>query len=456
VFRRILVANRGEIALRIVRACHELGIEAVVAYSTVDAASRAVLDADAKVCIGPADPRASYLSIPNVVAAAQITGCEAVHPGYGFLAENTAFARACVDNDLVFIGPEPASMDDLGDKSKAKHILGEAGLPTIPGSDGPVATVAEALHLAGEVGYPVMLKASAGGGGRGMRQVEAPEDLERLFLAACSEAEAAFGNGALYLEKVIQRPHHVEVQVLGDGAGGVLVLGERDCSIQRRHQKVLEESPSPLIGPETRAELHEVVRKACSHIRYASAGTLEFLADEEQRFYFMEMNTRVQVEHPVTELVTGIDIIREQIRIADGEGLLATGIAAAQGHAIEFRICAEDPARNFLPQGGRIERLLLPGGPGIRVDTHLYEGYVVPSNYDSLLAKVIVWDSDRPSAIARGLRCLDELDIEGPPTTTALHKDILHHRTFIEGRCSTAFLEEAKDELPTLSGGTKQ
>ncbi len=360
MFRRILVANRGEIALRIIRACHELGVDAVVAYSEADVTSRAVLEADDKVLIGPADPRRSYLSIPNIVAAAKIRQCEAVHPGYGFLSENTAFARACLDNDLVFIGPDPTSMDDLGDKSLAKRILCEAGLPTIPGSEGPVWSVAEAARVADEVGYPIMLKASAGGGGRGMRLVERPADLERHFLAASAEAEAAFANGDLYLEKIIVRPHHVEVQVLGDGHGGVLVLGERDCSIQRRHQKVLEESPSPLLSPDTRRELHEEVARACAQIRYASAGTLEFLADEDQRFFFMEMNTRIQVEHPVTELVTGIDIIREQIRIAAGEPLLETGVARADGHAIEFRINAEDPARNFLPQGGRRGAPALP------------------------------------------------------------------------------------------------
>ncbi|GAB4248710.1 MAG: acetyl-CoA carboxylase biotin carboxylase subunit [Thermoleophilia bacterium] len=454
MFRRILVANRGEIALRVIRACHELGVEAVAVYSTADADSLHVRRADQAVCIGPPDPRRSYLFISSVVAAAVISGCEAVHPGYGFLAENAEFARACSDNDLIFIGPTPESMVQLGDKSLAKQIMVGVGLPTIPGSEGILGTPAEAAALAAEVGYPVMLKAAAGGGGRGMRLVEEPAQLERSFLAATAEAEAAFGNGGLYLEKVIREPHHIEVQVVGDGRGGVLTLGERDCSIQRRHQKVLEESPSPLLEASTRQRLHESVSKACSAIRYASAGTLEFLADEERNFYFMEMNTRVQVEHPVTEMVTGVDIIREQIRIAAGEPLASTGSVPPVGHAMEFRINAEDPANNFLPRGGVIERLILPGGPGVRVDTHLYEGYRVPTQYDSLLAKVIVWDRDRPACIARGLRCLGELEIGGVPTTRDLHVDILRHPAFNRGRFSTGFLESARDELPSLAKQT--
>lgn len=452
MFRRILVANRGEIALRIIRACHELGVEAVAVYSTADAESLHLRWADATVCVGPPDPRQSYLSISNMIAAAETTGCEAIHPGYGFLSENAAFARACADNDLTFIGPPAGSMEELGDKSLAKQLLGRAGLPTIPGSDGVLPSVQHALAVADEVGYPVLLKAAAGGGGRGMRTVESPADLERLYLAASAEAQAAFGNGDLYLEKVIVEPHHIEVQVLGDGRGNILTLGERDCSIQRRHQKLLEESPSPLLDSVTRAQLQDVVRKACGEIQYASAGTLEFLAGEDQHFYFMEMNTRVQVEHPVTEMVTGIDIIREQIRIAAGEPLLATGTAATSGHAIEFRIVAENPALNFLPQGGRIERLLLPAGPGVRIDSHLYQGYTVPVNYDSLIAKVIVWDRDRPSCVARGLRCLDELQIEGVPTTRELHMEILQSPAFLRGRFSTAFIEEVRGELPSLAG----
>ncbi len=452
VFERILVANRGEIALRVIRACHELGIEAVAVYSTADAEAAHVPAADRALCIGPPDPRRSYLSIPSIVAAARMTGCEAVHPGYGFLSENSAFARACVDNDLVFIGPTADSMDDLGDKSLAKRIMADAGLPTIPGTEGVLGSVDEARRVAAEFGYPVMLKASAGGGGRGMRLVDDPEGIERSYMAASAEAEGAFGNGELYLEKVITRPHHVEVQVIGDGRGGVLTLGERDCSIQRRHQKVLEESPSPLLDDATRGRLAELVTKACAAIDYLSAGTLEFLADEHRDFYFMEMNTRVQVEHPVTEMVTGVDVIREQIGVAAGRPLSRVGSVRPTGHAIEFRINAEDPGNNFLPRGGTIERLRLPGGPGVRVDTHLYEGYTVPTNYDSLLAKVIVWDEDRNLCIARGVRCLRELEVVGVPTTRDLHLDILGHPAFVAGNISTAFLEEARGELASMNG----
>lgn len=450
MFSRILVANRGEIALRVIRACHELGVESIAVYSTADAECAHVKASDGAVCIGPPAPGSSYLSIPNIIAAAKITHCEAIHPGYGFLAENSLFARTCEQQGLVFIGPTPASMDDLGDKSLAKQIMAQAGLPTIPGSEGRVPTVREAAILADEIGYPVMLKAIAGGGGRGMRLVETPEELERAFLAASAEAQAAFGDGGLYLEKVIHQPHHIEVQVLGDGHGGVLTLGERDCSIQRRHQKVLEESPSPLLDSHTRQRLQELVLKACAAVGYISAGTLEFLVDKDRRFYFMEMNTRVQVEHPVTEMVTGMDIIQEQIRVAAGEPLSATGVMSPIGHAMEFRINAEDPAHGFLPRAGTVTGLMLPGGPGVRIDTHLYPGYSVPPYYDSLLAKLVVWARDRESCIARGRRALRELVIEGVPTTRNLHLDILGHRAFVEGRFSTAFLDQVRDELPTL------
>jgi acetyl-CoA carboxylase biotin carboxylase subunit len=453
VFRRILIANRGEIALRVIRACHELGVEAVAVYSTADKDCLHVKHADHAVCIGPAPPQHSYLSVPSVIAAGLTTGCEAVHPGYGFLAENAVFARTCDEQGLAFIGPTPASMDNLGDKSLAKHIMKEAGLPTIPGSDGPTADVAAAHAVADEVGYPVMVKAVAGGGGRGMRLVEQRDLLERAFMAASAEAAAAFGNGDLYLEKVIIDPHHIEVQILGDRHGGVLTLGERDCSVQRRHQKVVEESPSPLLDAGTRESLQELVRHACEKVGYVSAGTLEFLADAEKHFYFMEMNTRVQVEHPVSEMVTGVDVIQEQIRIAAGEPLFRTGSLTPEGHSMEFRINAEDPGNGFLPRAGRIERLTLPGGPGVRLDTHVYQGYVVPPYYDSLLAKLVVWGRDRRSCIARGLRALGELEIVGVPTTRDLHRDILRHPAFTDGRFATSFLEEARDELPTLREG---
>ncbi|NLE74785.1 MAG: acetyl-CoA carboxylase biotin carboxylase subunit [Actinobacteria bacterium] len=453
MFSRILVANRGEIALRVIRACHELGIEAIAVYSAADAACAHVLEADQAICIGPPPPGGSYLSTPNIISAAKISRSEAIHPGYGFLAENSLFARTCEEQDLAFIGPTPRSMDDLGDKSMAKRLMAAAGLPVIPGSDGPVKTFREVEKLADQLGYPIMLKAVAGGGGRGMRLVDSPEQLERAYLSAAAEAEVAFGNDDLYVEKVIVGPRHVEVQVIGDGHGGVLTLGERDCSIQRRHQKVLEESPSPMLDAHTRQHLQELVMKACIAVEYVSAGTLEFLTDGNRDFYFMEMNTRVQVEHPVTEMVTGIDIIQEQIRVAAGEPLPITGTVKPRGHAIEFRINAEDPTNNFLPRAGTINKLVLPGGPGVRVDTHLYQGYVVPPHYDSLLAKLVVWGRDRQACIARGRRALRELVVEGVPTTRNLHLDILEQSAFVEGRFSTSFLDEVRDQLPTLSGG---
>lgn len=450
MFRRILVANRGEIALRVIRACREMGIEAVAVYSTADEDSLHVRQADAKVCVGPPDARRSYLSFSNLIMAAKSTGCEAVHPGYGFLSENPAFARLCHDQELVFIGPSPSTMERLGDKSAAKRVFADAGLPTVPGSDGPVESVEQALAVAEEVGYPVLLKAAAGGGGRGMRRVEGPADLERGFSGATAEAEAAFGSGDLYLEKVIVDPHHIEVQILADGQGGVLTLGERDCSIQRRHQKLIEESPSPLLDEEHRVRLETMVAEAVGAIGYQSAGTLEFLAAKDQSMYFMEMNTRVQVEHPVSEMVTGIDIIREQISLAAGNPLAMTGRAEHRGHALEVRICAEDPARGFRPGGGRVTRLCLPAGPGVRVDSHLYEGYSVPTFYDSLVAKIIAWDEDRPRCLARALRALGEFELEGFPTTAGILTEVLEHPEFAAGRFSTAFLDEKRGELPSL------
>ena len=453
MFHRILIANRGEIALRIVRACHELGIEAVAVYSTVDRECLHVQAADHAVCIGPPPARHSYLSTSNVLAAAKISGCQAVHPGYGFLAENSGFARACQDQDLTFIGPTADSMEKLGDKALAKRLMEEGGLPTIPGSNGVVDTVADAKSVADVHGYPVMVKASAGGGGRGMRLVHDSSEMERLFPAASGEAEAAFGDGRMYLEKVILNPHHVEVQILGDGRGGILTLGERDCSIQRRNQKILEESPSPLLDHQTRERLQALAHNACARLSYRSAGTLEFLADAERNFYFMEMNTRIQVEHPVSEMVAGVDLIKEQIRIASGNSLLADGEIFPRGHAMEFRINAEEPSRNFMPRGGIIERLRLPSGPGVRVDTHIYEGYRVPTQYDSLLAKVIVWDRSRPDCVSRGKRALDELEVVGVPTNTALHVDILNNQAFNSGQFSTSFLEDHHRDLPSLLAG---
>ncbi len=443
MFRRVLVANRGEIALRIIRACEELGIETVAVYSTADVDCLHVERATQKVCIGPPDPRKSYLSIPSLIAAAKNSGCEAVHPGYGFLAESASFAEACAANGLTFIGPAVDSIRALGDKSLAKQLMADAGLPIIPGSPGPVADTAEAQAWAARVGYPVMLKAAAGGGGRGMRRVETAAELERSYRAAAAEAEGAFGDGGLYVEKVIVEPRHVEIQIVGDGKGGVATFVERDCSIQRRHQKVLEETPSPAIAGSVRERMQSEVAEACSALKYAGAGTVEFLVDAEGNYYFMEMNTRVQVEHPITEVLSGVDIVKEQIRVAAGHGLSRQGPQAYAGHAMEFRINAEDPARGYTPQAGVIKRLRLPGGPGVRVDTHVYQGYSVPPYYDSLLAKLIVWDGDRDSCLSRGRRALAELLVEGVPTTRDLHLAILRHPDFVRGRYSTSFLERS-------------
>jgi acetyl-CoA carboxylase biotin carboxylase subunit len=448
VFTRILIANRGEVAVRIIRACHELGIEAVAVYSTADSDSLHVRLADRAVHIGPPPPAGSYLNIPSLIAAGTTTDCEAVHPGWGFLAENAAFAAACEDNDLVFIGPRPETIETMGDKVAAKAAVAGAGLPLVPGSEGAV-SLADAAALASDVGFPVLLKAAAGGGGRGMRLVEDPEDLQGAFRTASSEAQAAFADGSLYVEKAIVDARHVEIQVLGDGEGGVLTLGERDCSIQRRHQKLVEEAPSPAVTPELRAEMESASRKACEALRYRGAGTIEFLLDAEGRFYFIEMNTRLQVEHPVTELVTDVDLARAQIAIAAGDGL-PLGEHPFRGHAMEFRINAEDPSRDFLPAPGLITRFEPPLGPGVRTDTHAFEGYTVPPFYDSLIAKVIVWAEDRPAAIARARRALEELELEGVPTTRSLALEILETESFASGAYTTSFL--AGSTLAALGG----
>ncbi|MDR1712742.1 MAG: acetyl-CoA carboxylase biotin carboxylase subunit, partial [Coriobacteriales bacterium] len=397
MFTRVLIANRGEIAVRIVRALRELGITSLVAYSEADSDSLAVRLADESVCVGPTPAMQSYLSIPALIGAANSRGAEAVHPGYGFLAENADFARACADNDLVFIGPEPGAIEMMGDKSVARETMKRIGVPTVPGSDGPVTSVADAAHFAEQVGYPVLIKASAGGGGRGMREVHTAEELPAAFDAARSEAGAAFGNDEVYLEKLVLRPRHVEIQVLADTQGNAVHLCERDCSIQRRHQKLLEEAPSPALSPETRAAMGEAALKAVREVGYVGAGTVEFLLAPEGSFYFMEMNTRIQVEHPVTEQITATDLIKEQIRIAAGEPIsfLDRVPLVPQGHAIEFRLNAEDPDNRFFPSPGLVTALRLPGGPGVRMDTQLYAGYTVPHNYDSLVGKLIVWGNDR-------------------------------------------------------------
>ena len=451
MFTRVLIANRGEVAVRVIRACRELGVESVAVYSTADRDALHVRLADRAVHIGPPPPADSYLKIPSLIAAGTTTGCDAVHPGWGFLAENAAFAAACEDNDLVFIGPRPDTIETMGDKVAAKAAMAAAGLPLVPGSNGAMG-FSQAKELAEEIGFPVLLKAAAGGGGRGMRLVESPADLEAAFQTAASEAQAAFSDGSLYVEKAVVGARHVEIQVLGDGEGGVLTLGERDCSIQRRHQKLIEEAPSPAVFDSLRAEMEDAARRACETLRYRGAGTLEFLLDADGRYSFIEMNTRLQVEHPVTELVTGIDVVRAQLAVAAEEGLPAEGAVPLRGHAIEFRINAEDPSRDFAPAPGTIARFQPPLGPGVRVDTHVFDGYTVPPFYDSLLAKIIVWAEDRPAAIARARRALSEFELEGLPTTKALAMDVIETEGFTSGAYTTAFLGEA--DLVALGGSS--
>jgi acetyl-CoA carboxylase biotin carboxylase subunit len=441
MFERVLVANRGEIAVRVIRALHELGIEAVAVYSTADRDALHVELADRAVCIGPPAATESYLLVQNVVAAAETTGCQAVHPGYGFLAENAEFVRACEENELVFIGPPAAVVEQMGDKVRAKEAMRAAGVPLVPGSDG-ASGLADLRRAADEAGFPVLLKASAGGGGKGMRLCVSEDELEDAFAAASAEARAAFGNGAVYVEKLVSPARHVEIQVLCDAAGGVLTLGERECSIQRRHQKLVEESPSAALDPEAREAMESAVERACRAIGYRNAGTFEFLVGPDGAFYFIEVNCRLQVEHPVSELVTGIDIVREQVRIAAGEPLDETGRAARRGHAIEFRINAEDPARGFLPAPGTVMRFVPPLGPGVRVDTAVGSGSEIPPNYDSLIAKVVVWDETRAAAISRSERALRELVVEGIPTTRELALDVLASADFRRGEYSTSTLSE--------------
>ncbi len=442
MFSRVLVANRGEIAVRVIRALHELGVEAVAVYSTADAGTLHTRLADHAVCIGPPSATDSYLNLSSVVAAGEITHCDAVHPGYGFLAENSDFVKACEENDLVFVGPDADVMARMGDKVQAKRELAHAGLPLVPGTE--AVNTAEAGAAAALIGFPVLLKPSAGGGGKGMRLVERADDLEDAFSGASSEALAAFGDGTLYLEKLITGARHVELQVLCDADGGVLTLGERECSIQRRHQKLIEESPSPALDDSTRETMESAVARACRAISYLNAGTFEFLLAPDGSYYFIELNARLQVEHPVSELVTGIDIVREQLKIAAGEQLHETGRAARRGHAIEVRLNAEDPSRGFKPAPGVIERFRPPLGAGIRLDTHIEEGSVIPPYYDSLIGKLIVWDEDRDSAIERSLRALGELELRGVPTTREAVLEILASEAFRSGHYSTSFLDETR------------
>ena len=440
---KVLIANRGEIALRIVRSCRELGIATVAVFSTIDKKALHVQLADEAVCVGDSLSNKSYLNIPNILAAATSRGVDAIHPGYGFLAENDKFAEMCNDHGIVFIGPSPKAIRSMGDKSTAKETMDRVGVPTVPGSKGLLSNVDEAYKLADEIGYPVIIKATAGGGGRGMRLVENKTNLEKMFKAAQGETEAAFGNDGLYMEKFIKKPRHVEIQILADRAGNVVHLGERDCSVQRRHQKLLEESPSPAINSDLRKKMGNAAIAAAKSIGYEGAGTVEFLVDDNNNFYFMEMNTRIQVEHPVTEMVTGVDLIAEQIKIASGENLeFNQDDVQLNGHAIECRINAEDPSHNFRPSPGKITGWLPPGGPGVRVDSHVYTGYEIPPFYDSLIGKLIVWGKDRNTAIKRMNRALNECAVTGIPTTINFHLTLLNKTKFREGRIHTKYVEE--------------
>ena len=455
LFKKILIASRGEIAVRIIRGCKELGIKTVAVYSDVEKDSLHVRLAEESVCIGPPNPTQSYLNIPAILSTAEITDSDAIHPGYGFLSENYHFAEACVTSGLTFIGPTPENIRLGGDKAKARQIMKRKGVPVVPGSDGPVASEEIAVKTAKKIGFPIVIKASAGGGGHGMRIVKEEKDLEQALYVAQREALTAFGNSELYIEKYIPEARHIEVQIMADNKGNIIHLNERDCSIQRRHQKLIEESPSPITASEKfRKKIGELGVKAARAIRYRNVGTIEFIVNHDSNIYFMEMNTRIQVEHPVTEEVTGIDIIKEQIKLSAGFPLeYKQGRIRPSGHAIECRINAEDPER-FIPSPGRITYLSLPGGPGVRVDTAIYTGYVIPSHYDSLIAKLIVHGKDREEAIARMRRALDEFIIEGVKTTIPFHKKVLNNPDFIKGDFNTTFVEKmnsAGREVPSLS-----
>lgn len=440
MFKKILIANRGEIALRIIRSCKELGIKTVAVYSLADRDSLHVTFADEAVCIGPAPSRESYLKIPNIISAAIITGAEAIHPGYGFLSENAGFSEICELSKIKFIGPSPQMINAMGNKSFAKETMKKNGVPVIPGSDGVIEDVSAAKAFADEAGYPVIIKASAGGGGKGMRIVWEEKELENAFQMARAEAEASFSNPDVYIEKYLENPRHVEIQILGDSFGNVYHYGERDCSVQRRHQKLIEESPSPIIDEDLRKRMGEAAVLGAKSVNYEGVGTIEFLVDSKKNFYFMEMNTRIQVEHPVTEMVYDVDLIRHQILVASGEKV-ETLPRAPIGHSIEFRINAEDPEHNFRPTPGRIESLHYPGGFGVRIDSHIYQSYVVPPHYDSLLAKLIVWGKTRNHAIARGRRALEEFTIEGVKTTIPFHLSVLDDERFISGKFDTSFID---------------
>ncbi len=440
MFKKILIANRGEIALRVIQACRELGIPTVAVYSTADRESLHVTYADEDVCIGPPASSQSYLNISSIISAAEITGADAIHPGYGFLAENAHFAEVLRDCKIGWIGPPPEVIRQMGDKANARRTAIAAGVPVLAGSEEPLESSEEARRLAGRIGYPVILKAAAGGGGRGMRIVRSAEEIEAQFATASNEALSAFGDGSIYLEKYLVEPRHIELQVFGDSFGNVIHLGERECSIQRRHQKLIEEAPSPALTPELRERMGEASVKLARAVGYQNAGTIEYLLDLDGSFYFMEMNTRIQVEHPVTEMVTGVDLVKLQIRVAAGEPLTLPSGLQPRGHAIECRVNAEDPV-TFAPSPGRLTTFHLPGGPGVRVDTHGYEGYFVPPNYDSLVAKLIVHAGSRDEAVARMKRALDFFVVEGIKTSIPMHREILEDEEFRAGRLSTRFME---------------
>jgi acetyl-CoA carboxylase, biotin carboxylase subunit len=442
VFEKVLIANRGEIALRVIRACREMGIRTVAVYSQADTESLHVKLADEAFCIGPATAMRSYLHIPAIISTAVVTGADAIHPGYGFLAENANFAQICADHRVKFIGPKSEAMRAMGDKSNARELMRKAGVPVVPGTKGEVDDERVAAAVADEIGYPVIVKATAGGGGQGMRVARDRAELVQQFTAARSEAQAAFGDNRVYIEKYLNPIRHIEIQIMADSHGNIIYLGERDCSVQRRHQKLIEEAPSPALTPELRVKMGEAAVLAAGNIGYEGAGTVEFLFSDG-KFYFMEMNTRIQVEHPVTEMVVGFDLIKEQIRIAAGEKLaLRQEDVTYHGHAIECRINAEDPDRNFLPSAGKIEAYIVPGGPGVRIDSHCYPGYVIPSNYDSLLSKVICWGATRQEAIQRMQRALDEYAFTGIHTTIPFHQKVLAHQVFQRGEVSTDFIDK--------------
>lgn len=453
MFKKVLIANRGEIALRIIRACRELGIATVAVFSDADTQSLHVRFADEDVCIGPAKSQESYLDPKRIISAAEVTNADAIHPGYGFLAENADFAEICESCDIKFIGPSSETIRLMGDKALAKDTMRRAGVPVIPGSDGVVESEEEALKLCYEIGFPVIIKASLGGGGKGMRIAANEAELKKGFPMARLEAEAAFGSREVYIEKYIAEPRHIEIQILGDSFGQVIHLGERDCSLQRRHQKLLEESPSPIMDEKLRNRMGSAAVKGAANVKYESAGTVEFLVDHGKNFYFMEMNTRIQVEHPVTEEVTDVDLIKEQIRLACGEKLnLSQDDIHLKGHAIECRINAEDPDKGFLPAPGKIESFHVPGGHGIRVDTHAYAKYAIPPYYDSMIAKLIAHGKTREEAILKARRALDEFIIEGIPTTIDFHKRILADQRFISGQFTTSLIEQILKEMPERVG----